>query len=129
MIRAIGSVIRGEGLASALRRTHERIGELTQSTALRVRGAFARNTEASILNVAASGTSLRLGGLQAQLVARLDSERAFRTVALVSPGVLDLSKPRHIRRVSPDIETAIRDAIAITGARTIHFEGMHGVSF
>jgi glycosyltransferase involved in cell wall biosynthesis len=51
-------------------------------------------------------------------------------VALVSPGLLDLSQPaRHTRRVSPQIETAIRDAINLTGARTIHFEGMHGVPF
>jgi glycosyltransferase involved in cell wall biosynthesis len=49
-------------------------------------------------------------------------------VALVSPGVLDLSRPaRHTRRVAPYIETALREAIAITGARTIHFEGMHGM--
>jgi hypothetical protein len=51
-------------------------------------------------------------------------------VALVSPGVLDLSQPsRHTRRVSPQIEIAIRDAIAMTGAHTIHFEGMHGMPF
>jgi glycosyltransferase involved in cell wall biosynthesis len=130
MIRAIGSVVRGEGIASAFRRTQERIGEAAQAAALRARGVFAGKSETPILNVAASGTSLRLGGLQAQLVARLDAERAFRNVALVSPGVLDLSQPaRHTRRVSPRIETAIRDAIDITGARTIHFEGMHGVPF
>jgi len=130
VIRTIGSVIRGEGIASALRRTSERIGEATRHAALRARGVFAGKSEAAILNVAASGTSLRLGGLQAQLAARLDAERAFRSVALVSPGILDLSEPsRHMRRVSPRIETAIRQAIDITGARTIHFEGMHGVPF
>jgi glycosyltransferase involved in cell wall biosynthesis len=97
---------------------------------LRARAAFAGESEATILNVAASGTSLRLGGLQAQLVARLDAERALRSVALVTPGVLDLSQPaRHTRRVSPQIDAAIRDAIHTTGARTIHFEGMHGVPF
>lgn len=129
MIRAVRSVIRGEGIASAVRRTQERIGEAAHAAALRARGAFAGNVEASILNVAASGTSLRLGGQQAQLMARLDAERAFRTVALVSPGILELSKPRHTRHVSPHIETAMREAIAITGARTIHFEGMYGVPF
>lgn len=130
MIRAIQNVIRGEGVGSAVRRTQERIAEAAQAAALRIRGAFASNANAPILNVAADGTSLRLGGLQAQLVARLDCERPFRSVALVSPGVLDLSQPsRHTRRVSPQIEAAIRDAIAITGARTIHFEGMHGVPF
>jgi glycosyltransferase involved in cell wall biosynthesis len=130
MIRAIGSVIRGEGIASAVRRTSERIGEATHAAALRARGAFAGKSAAPILNVAASGTSLRLGGVQAQLAARLDAERMFRSVALVSPGVFDLSQPmRHTRRVSARIESAIREAIGITGARTIHFEGMHGVPF
>jgi len=130
MIRAIGSVIRGEGIASAFRRAGERIGEAAAGGALRARGVFAGKSETPILNVAASGTSLRLGGVQAQLMARLDAERMFRSVALVSPGVLDLSQPaRHTRRVSPRIETAIREAIDITGARTIHFEGMHGVPF
>jgi hypothetical protein len=130
VIRTIRNVVRGEGVGSAVRRTQERIAEATQAAALRLRGAFAGNAAAPILNVAADGTSLRLGGLQAQLVARLDCERALRSVALVSPGVLDLSRPsRHTRRVSPEIEMAIHDAIAITAARTIHFEGMHGVAF
>jgi glycosyltransferase involved in cell wall biosynthesis len=130
VIRAIRNVIRGEGVGSAIRRTQERIEEAAQGAALRIRAAFAGNAESPILNVAADGTSLRLGGLQAQLIGRLDCERALRSVALVSPGVLDVSRTsRHTRRVSPRIETAIRDAIAITGARTIHFEGMHGVPF
>jgi len=105
------------------------MGEAAQAAALRLRGAFADSAATPILNVAASGTSPRLGGLQAQLNARLDAERAYRTVALVSPGILDLSNPRHTRRVSHDMATAIRDAIAITSARTIHFEGMHGMPF
>jgi glycosyltransferase involved in cell wall biosynthesis len=130
VIRAIRNVIRGEGFSSAIRRTQERIGEAAQSAALRARGAFASDAPTPILNVAAYGTSLRLGGLQAQLMARLDAERALRTLALVSPGVLDLSQQvRHSRRVSPRIDHAIRDAIKITGARTIHFEGMHGIPF
>jgi hypothetical protein len=130
VIGAIGKVIRGEGVSSALRRTRERLEESAQAAALRLRGALSRTTEAPVLNVAASGTSLRLGGLQAQLVARLNVERTLRNVALVSPGVLDVSQPvRHTRPVSTDIEAAMRDAIAITGARTIHFEGMHGVPF
>jgi hypothetical protein len=46
MIRAIGSVIRGEGIASALRRTGERIGETTHRAALRrtSRRRFARRS-------------------------------------------------------------------------------------
>jgi len=128
MIRTIGTVIRGEGLASALRRANERIGDALHSTALRARGAFAGAEDAAILNVAASGAATRLGGVQTQLDARLRVERNLRSVALLAPGALDLSAPtHHVRRADSDIETGIREAMAITGARSVHFEGMHGV--
>jgi glycosyltransferase involved in cell wall biosynthesis len=128
MIRAVASVIRGEGLASALRRANERIGDALHSATLRARGMFAGAAEAAILNVAASGTSTRLGGVQTQLVARLRAERSLRNVALLEPGVLELSAPSpHTRRMATDLETGIREAIVITGARTVHLEGMHGV--
>ncbi|HXH41327.1 MAG TPA: hypothetical protein VNN08_22050, partial [Thermoanaerobaculia bacterium] len=77
MIRTIASVIRGEGLPSALNRTRERIGDALHGAAMRVRGTFAGASEAAILNVAASGTALRLGGVQAQLASRLHIERGL----------------------------------------------------
>ncbi len=124
MIRTIASVIRGEGLPSALSRTRERIGDALHGAALRVRGAFAGASEAAILNVAASGTALRLGGVQVQLAARLRVERGLRSVALLSPGLLEQSGSR---RIATDLDAGIREAIAITGAGTVHFEGMHEV--
>ena len=124
MIRTIASVIRGEGLPSALSRTRERIGDALHGAALRVRGVFAGASEAAILNVAASGTALRLGGVQAQLAARLRVERGLRSVALLSPGLLEQSGSR---RIATDLDAGIREAIAITGAGTVHFEGMHEV--
>lgn len=74
MIRAIGSVLRGEGVASALRRAGERIGD-----------AFHRppnSAHAMVVNVVCAGTATRLGGVQVQLAARLREERHFRDVAL-----------------------------------------------
>jgi glycosyltransferase involved in cell wall biosynthesis len=124
MIGTIAHVIRGEGLASALRRTNERIGDALHGAVSRVRGTFAGASEAAILNVAASGTALRLGGVQTQLASRLRVERELRNVALLSPGRLDQAGSR---RVASDLETGIREAIAITGARAVHFEGMHAV--
>lgn len=124
MIRTIESVIRGEGLPSALRRTNERIGDALRGAASRVRGKLSGTSQAAILNVAASGTALRLGGVQAQLAARLRIERDLRNVALLSPGILEQAGSR---RIANDLETAIREAIAITGARAVHFEGMHDV--
>ncbi len=124
MIRTVASVIRGEGLPSALRRTGERIGDAFHGAAMRVRGTFAGASEAAILNVAASGTELRLGGVQAQLAARLRVERGQRSVAILSPGRLEQSGSR---RVATDLEAGIRQALAVTGAATVHFEGMHEV--
>jgi hypothetical protein len=124
MIRTIASVIRGEGLPSALRRTNERISDSLHAAASRVRGTFAGTSQAAILNVAASGTALRLGGVQAQLAARLRVERDLRNVALLSPGLLEQAGSR---RIAIDLESGIREAMAITGARAIHFEGMHDV--
>jgi Glycosyl transferases group 1 len=128
MIGTIASVIRGEGLASAVRRARERTSEALRGASLRARGAFASGADAAILNVAASGVSLRLGGVQTQLMARLSAEESFRSVALLHPGVLDLSAPRrHARRIGHDLETGIREALSITGAQTVHFEGTSGV--
>ncbi|HXH39329.1 MAG TPA: glycosyltransferase [Thermoanaerobaculia bacterium] len=128
MIRTIGRVIRGEGFRSAIRRANERVGDALHSTILRARGAISGAGDAAILNVAASGTAVRLGGVQSQLGARLDVERTLRSVALLEPGLLHLSEPRaHARRITTDLETGIREALAITGARSVHFEGMDGV--
>jgi len=124
MIRTIAGVIRGEGLASALRRTNERAGDALHGAASRVRGMFAGASQATILNVAASGTALRLGGAQTQLASRLRIERNRRNVALLSPGLLEQAGSR---RVAGDLETGIREAMAMTGARVVHFEGMHAV--
>ncbi|HEX7681538.1 MAG TPA: glycosyltransferase [Thermoanaerobaculia bacterium] len=124
MIRTIARVIRGEGLPSVLSRTRERIGDALHGAAMRARGTFAGASEAAVLNVAASGTALRLGGVQAQLAARLRVERGLRSVALLSPGLLEQSGSR---RIATDLDAGIREAIAITGAGTVHFEGMHEV--
>lgn len=120
----IASVIRAEGLASAFRRTNERIGDALRDAAARVRGMRAGISDAAILNVVASGKALRLGGVQTQLATRLRVERGLRNVALLSPGLLEVMGSR---RVAIDLETGIREAIELTGARTIHFEGMHDV--
>ena len=138
MIRTIASVIRGEGLPSALRRANERMSEALHGATMRARGAFTGSSDAAILNVSSAGVSPRTGGVPAQLVPRLRFERALRSVALLHPGVLELSAPvlhsRRVTRFHPtrelydvDFEAAIREALAITGARTIHLEGTSGV--
>jgi glycosyltransferase involved in cell wall biosynthesis len=120
MMRTIASVIRGEGFASALRRGVERIEEGILARMKLARGAFANDRRVSLLNVSATSLAPRLGGMQIQLAARLAFERRLREVALLHPGVLELST--HARRV-----TSLEDALAITGATAVHLEGTSGV--
>src|SRR5258708_16499467 len=171
--RVIAGVVRGEGMASALRRASDRVAEALRHAGLRFCGLFAgvlgkvtsglsqpdgsepsphaagRRRPAgagrmpslrAILNVAASSISPRTGGVATQLTSRLHVERTLRSVALLSPGLLELSTPvHHIRSiasfrvtsefVASDFEAAVREALAITGARAIHLEGTTGRPF
>src|SRR5256885_11898753 len=100
MIRTVVDVIRGEGLASAMRRAGERVREGTRHAVLRAAGAFAAAADAAIVNVSATSVAPRTGGVAVQLAARLRAERALRSVALLHPGGLELSKPfAHVRRL------------------------------
>jgi glycosyltransferase involved in cell wall biosynthesis len=124
MTRVVWDVVAGEGAASALRRAHERAREALEERALLLRARFVRaRPQFPILNVLSTPATPRLGGVQVHLLARLHAERALRPVALFTPGLLTLSRP-HMHALRVD---AIRDAIAITGARAIHIEGAHGM--
>lgn len=69
-------VIRDEGLASALRRTRERIRESIEDA------RFFSSNNAPLVNVAPGGTGSRTGGVAVQLRARLRVERTYRDVFL-----------------------------------------------
>jgi glycosyltransferase involved in cell wall biosynthesis len=139
MMAAVRSVLRGEGLASAMRRAGERVEEAAGRRLLLARGAFASTAHTEVINLSAAGTAARLGGVSTQLRARLQAERALRNVALLAPGLLQLSAPfDHARRLSSfaaspvdllsaDFESAVRQALELTGARAIHLEGTNGV--
>jgi len=88
MIRTIVDVIRGEGFASALRRTAERLSE-----------APVPSDDAPILNVSPTGLTPRTGGTATQLLWRLRAERAFRPVKL-SPRPLPGAKVIHFEGTS-----------------------------
>jgi glycosyltransferase involved in cell wall biosynthesis len=139
MIRTIADVLRGEGLPSAVRRASERLTEFVASSALRA-GALLVSAPGNspILNVASGLVVTRHGGVQTQLSSRLKEERKLRPVALLQPGLLDLSVPHHhthsFQRFSPaktfdspEFEAAVQNALSITGARAIQLEGLDGV--
>jgi hypothetical protein len=112
-MRTISDVIRGEGLASALRRTRERLGEAAHHASLRMRSG---NERAEILNYSATSIAPRTGGVAIQLMARLRAEQQLRDVALLHPAGLQFAT--HARRA-----VSVAEALAITGAQTIHIEG------
>jgi len=81
----VGRVIRDEGLASALRRTHERIAERIEDA------RFFSSKDAPFVNAAPGGTGARTGGVAQQLRARLLVERSHRPVLLAST----IDRPAH----------------------------------
>jgi hypothetical protein len=129
MIRTIVDVVRGEGLASAMRRAGERIGEAARHAALRAASVVAGAADAAIVNVSATSVAPRTGGVAVQLAARLHAERQLRSVALLHPGGLALSKPfAHVRHLTPHgFEARVREALTVTGAKAVHLEGTNGV--
>jgi hypothetical protein len=115
MIRTIVQVARGEGLASVLTRTAERIGE---THAIRLaRGAFVRPPSPPLVNVSAMPPYARFGGVPVQLQARLTEEKKLREVALFHDGMLEVG--RGAWRVQPDrarafiVEGGFGDALTL----------------
>ncbi|MBV9494996.1 MAG: hypothetical protein JOZ54_12175, partial [Acidobacteria bacterium] len=119
MIPLIARVVRDEGLASAYRRTEERVAEGMHRRWMLARPA--RAVSIPILNVSLMGVSPRGGGVQTQLMFRMREERKLREVALFTPGYLEL--PTFARGVHH-----VADALRITGAKTLHLEGTFGVT-
>ena len=136
LIRTIARVARSEGLRSAIRRASERIAEALRIRSMRARGCSLGGHTAALLNVSAQGPFARLGGVPAQMMARLDEERGLRDVALLYPGILEVSShARPAPGFMPTValfdvhfERAVEHALAITGARAIHIEGSASTS-
>jgi glycosyltransferase involved in cell wall biosynthesis len=127
MIGTIASVVRGEGIASAVRRAAERIEEAVRELAMRARGTGPLTRPGGlenpphVLNYCAMSVAPRIGGVAVQLRSRLRAERRHRNVALLHPGGLEVNG--HLLRV-----TSIRQALDITGAKLLHIEGTYGVN-
>jgi glycosyltransferase involved in cell wall biosynthesis len=138
MIGAIRTVLRGEGLASAGTRAGERGAEALQRAAMRARAVWSLPVATTVLNVSAHDVTQRSGGVQVQLLARLREETKQRRVTLLRPGALDAWDPSGSTRSMPRYEAtrefhsrafedAVRAAMRVTGASTVHLEGTSGV--
>jgi glycosyl transferase family 1 len=78
-------VVRAEGVAAALDRFHDRREEARRRRSFRPTVAPPPGFASAVLNLAAAGPAPRLGGVQAQLLWRLEAEAAQRPVALLYP--------------------------------------------
>lgn len=135
MIGSIARVAVAEGLASVGRRAADRLTEGLRRQLLLLRGNRGRGRQCAVLNASALAPSARLGGLPLQLRARLSEERSLRHVAFLHPGTLEAGggAVRTARfgatsaAVDPAFESAVDEAMAFTGARALHVEGLAGL--
>ena len=81
----IWRVLRAEGVAAALDRFHDRRAEARRRRSFRPVAAPPPGFACAVLNLAAAAPAPRLGGVQAQLLWRVDAEAARRPVALLYP--------------------------------------------
>ena len=146
---AAWSVLRAEGVRAVLDRSWDRILEA------RRRASFRRARESAIgaqradlaggwpvLMLSATAPAMRLGGVQAQLLSRLEVQSRRGAVALLYQDAgawrLELSGAgtRQALRIEVSaaapatieadagLEAAVERAVALTGARTLHVEGL-----
>jgi glycosyltransferase involved in cell wall biosynthesis len=78
-------VVRAEGVTAALDRFHDRREEARRRRSFRPAAAPPPGFSCAVLNLAAAAPAPRLGGVQAQLLWRLEAEAARRPVALLYP--------------------------------------------
>jgi glycosyltransferase involved in cell wall biosynthesis len=78
-------VVRAEGVAAALDRFRDRRAEARRRRSFRPAVAPPPGFACAVLNLAAAAPAPRLGGVQAQLLWRLEAEAALRPVALLYP--------------------------------------------
>ncbi|HEY6322949.1 MAG TPA: hypothetical protein VJA16_15465, partial [Thermoanaerobaculia bacterium] len=76
-------VVRAEGVAAARARFHARREEARRRRSFRPAAAPPPGFACAVLNLAAAAPAPRLGGVQAQLLWRLEAEAALRPVALL----------------------------------------------
>lgn len=113
-------VLADEGLASAVRRTRLRLSEAAHHCRSRLHAVGRAIPAAPLLNVCGLPLSPRYGGVPVQLAARLAIEAQWRTVAVYTPGWLQVGAAGWP-------VPSLSEAVARTAATTVHVEGSHGL--
>jgi glycosyltransferase involved in cell wall biosynthesis len=145
-------VVRAEGVAAALDRLRDRRAEARRQSSFRPAAAPPPGFACAVLNLAAAPPAPRLGGVQAQLLWRLEAEAALRPVALLFPEEpaaagyrLELQSGRERRALhlppalrppissptyglyDPELERAVAWAAGHCGATLLQVEGLAGM--
>lgn len=140
-----GRVLRAEGLPALRDRLSDRWRERNRRQSFADAGSLRGLPPAPVLNLLSTVPTPRLGGLQAQLLQRIEAEAERRPLALLypEPGAWRLEVAHDGRRLSrmieggeppspvaltdPVFESAVARAAAEVGARALHVEGLAAV--
>jgi len=142
-LRTAGRVLRAEGLPALRDRLSDRWREHSRRLSFRAAGGPLALPASPVLNLLSTAPTPRLGGLQAQLLHRIESEAERRPLALLfpEPGAWRLEVSAAGRRLSLTLaggtappspvaladgafERAVVRAAGEVGARALHVEGL-----
>jgi glycosyltransferase involved in cell wall biosynthesis len=147
-LRLASQILQAEGLPALRDRISDRWRERSRRRSFRKVSGSPDLPAHPVLNLLSTSPSPRLGGLQTQLLHRLESEAGRRPVALFYPeaeayrleidaggrrrslridGQLSSSSP--VALLDPAFERAILEATTEIGARALHVEGLAGMPF
>jgi hypothetical protein len=144
-LQTAGRVLRAEGLAALRERISDRVRESRRRRSFRAAASLADLAPVPVLNLLSTAPTPRLGGMQAQLLTRIESEVERRTVALLYPeaegyrlevaaadrrlalAIAGSPPPSPVALHDAAFERAVRRAAAEVGARALHVEGLSSI--
>ncbi len=144
-LQVAGRVLRAEGVAGLRERISDRLRESLRRRSFRAAASAAGLPPIPVLNLLPTAPTPRLGGMQAQLLTRIESEAERRPVALLYPetegyrlevaaggrrlalGIEGGPPPSPVALRDAAFERAVARAAAEVGARALHVEGLAGI--
>jgi glycosyltransferase involved in cell wall biosynthesis len=136
LLRTTWRVLRSEGVRAVADRTADRLAEARRARSfVPAPPGWQPAVPVPVLRLAATPPAPRLGGVQAQLLARLTAEAHMGPVALLYPTGADwrleveAGGERRAVTFPGGFEAAVPAAAALIGAQAVHAEGLAGLPF
>lgn len=130
-LRVAGRVLRAEGPRAVRDRALDRLAEERRRRSFT--GSPLPRLSIPVLNLATAAPAARLGGVQAQLLHRVEAEAALRPLALLYPDggshrlEVEAGGSRRALQLGGNFESAVETAAGSTGTRALHVEGLAGL--